>query len=567
MDKCSDFLSLLVSRGMLSEEESSQLGLQYGLDQFALINHLIKKSGYSREEMGKLWGDTIGYSHVPLETTLFEPQVIQKIPEEFARKNNIILIYQIEDTITAAVSNPIDIFLIEKVESITKCKISPIFSFPEEIQAAIQIEYITSDSIKTLSAQTASREIIREGVNITQEELKAIAGDQSVIKLTNDVILLAIKEHASDIHIEPDENCVKVRFRIDGMLQEKLTLETTLLAPLVSRLKIMANLNITEKRRPQDGHITADLPNKSIDFRFSSIPTIYGEKIVLRILGQSMSKKVPQLEEIDLSKSVYSNTKRIIKSPNGIFFVTGPTGSGKTTTLFSVLQHLNKPDVNIMTIEDPVEYRLSGINQIQINHHIGLDFAAALRSFLRQDPDVILVGEIRDVETAKIAAQAALTGHLVLATMHTNNSLQAVTRLIEIGVEPFLVAPSIIGVMAQRLVRRICKHCIEKYALTHEEINSLFACIDEDEVYFYRGKGCINCNCTGYSGRIAIHEVFVINDEVRSLIAHSAAILDIREVSYKNGYLPMRYDGIKKVLRGLTTIEEINRVTISDTES
>ncbi|MBF0397904.1 MAG: type II/IV secretion system protein, partial [Desulfobacterales bacterium] len=291
-----------------------------------------------------------------------------------------------------------------------------------------------------------------------------------------------------------------------------------------------------------------------------------GEKIVLRILGQIQKDEVPDLTELNFSKSNLNTLRKIIESPNGVFFVTGPTGSGKSTTLFSALKYLNKIDVNIMTAEDPVEYRLPRINQIQVNQSIGFNFASALRSFLRQDPDIILIGEIRDVETAKIAAQAALTGHFVLSTMHTNSALQAITRLVEIGVEPFLVAPSIIGVMAQRLVRKICKYCKESYRLTPQEIDNYFI-VDEpeiEEVLFYKGKGCSECNNIGYHGRIAIHEIFIINEKIRALISRNASVVEIENAASELNFKDMRYDGMKKVLRGMTTIDELNKIAAAD---
>ncbi len=378
-------------------------------------------------------------------------------------------------------------------------------------------------------------------------------------------MLLAVREGASDIHIEPGEEKVRVRFRIDGILQERSKLDPSLLPPIVSRLKILGDLDITERRRPQDGRINLRLRSRNIDLRFSSIPTIFGEKIVLRILSLSQGIDIPDITELTFSKSTLETVKRVLEVPHGIFFVTGPTGSGKTTTLFSMLKHLNKPGINITTIEDPIEYRLPGINQVQVNSAVDLDFSVALRTFLRQDPDVILVGEIRDLETARIACQAALTGHLVLATMHTNNAIQAVTRLMDIGVQPFIVAPSLIGVMCQRLVRKICSHCKEKYAASTEEIKKLFTW-EGKEVFFYRGKGCRYCNNTGYSGRLAIHEITFLDNEIRSLIAQAASVPEIQEAARKTGFHTMRYDGIKKMLRGLTTIEEIDRVTVAEDE-
>jgi type IV pilus assembly protein PilB len=487
------------------------------------------------------------------------------LPQRFARKHKIILIYQFGDAITAAMQDPGNSLVVEEVERITKRKISPVFAFPEEIEEAIDIQYQSTDSVIQLSDKIDLDKLMESSKEVSLEELQRIAGDEAVIEFTRSLLMLGIKERASDIHIEPGEESIRVRYRIDGVLQERLTLDKSLLAPLVSRIKVIAGVNIVEKRRPQDGRITLSLPKRSLDLRFSTVPTIYGEKIVLRILGQTQMRDVPDLRVLEFSTAVLSKLERVIDTPNGVFFVTGPTGSGKTTTLYAVLNHLNTPGINIMTIEDPVEYRLPGINQIQVNPAIDLDFASALRSFLRQDPDVILVGEIRDVESARIAAQAALTGHLVMSTMHTNNALQAVTRLIEVGVEPFLVAPSIIGVMAQRLVRRICDHCKEARTLTPQEIEELFYNWDgKREVLFYEGKGCPQCNHTGYFGRLAIHEIFIINDEVRELIAKGASILTIQECAKRYGFMNMRYDGIKKVLRGLTTIEEVDRVTVLD---
>jgi type IV pilus assembly protein PilB len=308
------------------------------------------------------------------------------------------------------------------------------------------------------------------------------------------------------------------------------------------------------------------LKNRSIDFRISTVPSIYGEKVVLRILGQKNSTSVPSLTDLNFSKYIYGRLNMIMENPNGVFFVTGPTGSGKTTTLYALLKYLNTTGVNIMTIEDPVEYRLQGLTQVQVNAGVGLGFANTLRSFLRQDPDIILIGEIRDTETAKIAAQAALTGHLVLATMHTNSAMEAVTRLLEIGVEPFLVAPSMIGVMSQRLVRKICEFCKESYELPPEDIIRYFYEWDgKTKIKFYRGKGCEKCHNSGYKGRIAIHELLSIDHSVRKMIAEGANILEVQEYTMaKGGYKTLRYDGLKKILRGLTTIEELNRVTVSE---
>lgn len=566
MNPTSVFFERLVSEKILTKEDSNRLIDKYKSDISSVWDYILHGNFCKKEVLGKLWGDSIGVSYVDLNKTLFQSQIVSKLPEQFARRNRVIPIYKMGDVVTVVAATPTDQEMLKKAETAIGSSINAVFSFPADIDDAIEIQYQTRDSINEFLDRIVDNELFKDTSKITYEELQKLSGDQSIIDLCRGLLLLGVKDRASDIHIEPAEDSVRVRYRIDGVLQERIMLEKALLPPLSSCLKVMAGLDITEKRRPQDGRINLHLSKKSIDFRLSTIPTIYGEKIVLRILGQIQTDEIPDLNVLELSKSNYTKIKRVIEIPNGVFFVTGPTGSGKTTTLFAVLNHLNTPEINIMTVEDPVEYRLSGINQIQVNPVINLDFASALRSFLRQDPDVILIGEIRDLETAKVAAQAALTGHLVLATMHTNNALQAVTRLVEIGVEPFLVAPSIIGVMAQRLTRRICIYCKERYQLSEKEIEQYFICDKATDVYFYKGKGCPECNNTGYLGRLAIQEVFIMSEEIRSLVAKGASILEIEKTAKKSGFKTMRYDGLKKVLRGLITIDELERVATVEEE-
>ncbi|MBF0318305.1 MAG: type II/IV secretion system protein [Nitrospirae bacterium] len=556
-----EFMSLLVSNGFLTGQDSESLLRKYKNDAFAVFMYLVKGAAAQKQEFCKLWGDSIRTAYVDLEKTLFQHSIIQKLPVKFARDNCMIPLYKFGDTVTVAASEPQKALVLKEAARHLGSPVSAVFSFPGDIEDAIDIHYQTSSALDEFIQKIALNTLLRGTTSITEEQLKQLSGDQAVVELTKGIILLAVQERASDIHIEPMEKLVRVRFRVDGVLIERMKLELRLVSPVMSRLKILANLDITERRRPQDGRITIPLSNRSIDLRLSTVAAIYGEKAVLRVLGQMHTKDVPDLDKLDFTAANLRELKSIVANPNGVFFVTGPTGSGKSTTLFGVLKHLNNIGVNIMTIENPVEYRLDGICQVQVNHAIDLDFASALRSFLRQDPDIILVGEIRDVETAKIASQAALTGHLVLTTMHTNNAIQAVTRLIEIGVEPFLVAPSIIGVMAQRLLRRVCPHCKEKYTALKEDVERLFITDGTKEVFFYRGKGCEHCKYTGYFGRVAIHELLLIDDEVRRLISKDASILEIEEAAKKIGYKTMHYDGIKKVLRGLTTLEEVERVT------
>lgn len=566
MTRNPEFLNLLTTRGILKQEDLHKLNLKFQGDAYAILTYLAKPSDEKKTEMGKIWGDSLGIAYVDLNKTLIQHPVVQKLPEKFARTNKVIPIYQLDNTVTVASASLLQPSVQREAERLAGSGVSTVFSYSEDIEDAIDIEYQSSDSLSDMLDKIALSPVFRGTTKITEDQLRKISGDQSVIEFTRGLLLLGVKERGSDIHVEPDEGFVRVRFRIDGVLQERMKLEASLLPPLISRLKILANLDIIERRRPQDGRITLNLSNRSVDFRFSSIPAIYGEKVVLRILGRPEKKEIRNLSDLDFSADVYAKLKKAIDSPNGIIFVTGPTGSGKTTTLYSALKYLNRPGINITTIEDPIEYRLSGINQVQVNNAINLDFASALRAFLRQDPDVILVGEVRDPETAKIASQAALTGHLVLTTMHTNNAVQAITRLVEIGVDRSLIAPSILGVMAQRLVRRICTNCREKYELSEDEANSFFMRDGESPVYFFRGKGCDQCNNTGYSGRIAIYEIFLVNSRIRDLISRGASNIDVFEAAKDDGFRSLRYDGIKKVLRGLTTIDEINRVTVTEDE-
>lgn len=440
--------------------------------------------------------------------------------------------------------------------------VSVVFSPPGDILDAIEVEYATLGVIDELKAQIDLERLMVDEAEADPERLARMADDRDVVALTRQILLNALKKRASDIHIEPAEHIVRVRLRIDGELQDWNHFDRKMYSALVSRLKLMAGCDITERRLPQDGRIALSLATHSVDLRFSSVPVMNGEKLTLRVLGSMERQSVPDLEELNLSAANLEELKRIIGTPNGVFFVTGPTGSGKTTTLYLVLKSVNRPGVNVMTVEDPVEYRLPGINQTQVNTAVDLTFAKALRAFLRQDPNVILVGEVRDMETAKIASQAALTGHLVMSTMHTNNALQAVTRLVEIGVEPFLVAPSIIGVSAQRLVRRLCTACREEHPMSPDRVKRYFGDIGNRTVELWRGHGCANCNGTGFVGRVAIHEIFLLTESVRRLIAQNASILDIETLAREHGFKPMLYDGLKKAMRGLTTIEEVEQACV-----
>lgn len=580
-----EFYKIAFQNKLISKEKAEAYYKEFKQDLLPAIKKLLQQDKVPKSILGKVIGDELKLSYVDMEKTLVEKNAVKLIPENVARKFCVIPLYIIggesQGGVVIASSNPKNQPMLDDIQRICNRKIEPVFSFPDEIMDAIEIEYRSSENVDLLSTkvgdllkkienakrmglstQGASSNV--ENSQVSMKELRAISGDNAVIELTRTILLMAAKEKASDIHIEPTERNIRVRFRIDGILQNKFELDKELLQPLVSRLKILASLDITEKRKPQDGRVSLKLTAQSIDYRFSSMPSIYGEKIVLRVLGQLEKKKLPDLTELNFAKTELKKIKNTVISPNGIFLVTGPTGSGKSTTLYSIMNFLNNPEINIMTIEDPVEYRLDGVNQCQVNASIDLSFAVGLRSFLRQDPDIILVGEIRDSETAKIAMEAALTGHLVFATMHTNSAIESITRLIEIGIEPYLVAPSLVGILAQRLVRKICTGCKERYLVEKHLRDELFYYKTEQDLFFFKGKGCPNCNYTGYSGRIALHEVFIVNNEIRQLIAKNEPVIQVHECAKKHEFRTLRYDGLLKVLRGLTTLAEVDRVTKED---
>ena len=438
--------------------------------------------------------------------------------------------------------------------------ISPVFSLPCEIEDAISIQYSTEKTL-TDSLAELEKDNLFSHPEMASDRLVLIAESESLIKVLDEIIDFALRERATDIHIEPQETQSRIRFRVDGMMREVLTFSRKLQRTLITRLKILCSLNIAETRFPQDGRFSLTIGTNKANFRFSCIPTTFGEKAVIRVLASTGKKSMMTLDKMLISQPILKAFKRLVQNPNGILFVTGPTGSGKTTTLYAALNEINDPTVNISTIEDPVEIQLHGVTQSQVNAHIDLKFSNLLRSLLRQDPDVILIGEIRDLETAKIATEAALTGHLVLATLHTNTAAQAIVRLMEIGVEPYMVAPSVIGVLAQRLAARICDKCKEAYYPPREVLLKYFEEEGLTEVPFYRGRGCPHCRRTGYRGRVAFHELVLITEEIRQLISEGKSAQEITRAAGKVGYKTLRYDGFRKVLLGLTTIEEIEQNT------
>lgn len=542
--------------------EVYDLALQYGDEgTLELIEYLIDEGISPKRVACRIWSDRIKYAYVDPVSTIISNEAIASIPIEIARKGNVMPLYEIEGALTVAMPDPSNAPLLKRLAAITNKQISPVFCLTREVQDAIELHYSTEKSVQELIEQFERS----HGAILSQlkpDELQDLSNSESVTSLCDSVLYLAIKERASDIHIEPSEHLSSIRFRIDGRLQSLFKVNPALHPAISSRIKILCDLNIAETRFPQDGRFSIPLGNSNVNFRVSVLPTIYGEKLVLRILALTGKKDFKSLDEMLISQTILDPLKRIIRSPNGMIFVTGPTGSGKSTTLYAALQEINSPETNICTIEDPVETRMDGIIQTQVNEHIDLKFSTVLRSLLRQDPDVMLVGEIRDLETAKIATEAALTGHLVLSTLHTNSAVQAVVRLVEIGIEPYMVAPSILAVLSQRLAARICENCKRAYTPSLETLEQYFHDAHEVEApMFYRGRGCGHCRETGYFGRIAFHEMVLVSDEMRSLISRSAPEEEIARAARKMGYRPLRYDGLKKVLLGFTTVEELEAHT------
>jgi type IV pilus assembly protein PilB len=541
------------------KDEVDGLAKQYGLTT-ALLQEIIERKFATKEDACRLWADTLGVAHVDPFASVITDEAIEKIPVEIAKKARAIGLYVFNGVLTAAMATPDDAELVKRISQIAQMPVSPVFALPHDVDDAIVISYSSDKSLEE-SLNELERSRLFTDPDLAADKIAQLAGADSLIEIVDEIIHFALRERATDIHIEPQENISRVRFRVDGMLREVITYSRKLHRAIISRLKILCSLNISEARFPQDGRFSMPIGSLTANFRFSCIPSAYGEKAVLRVLAMTGRKTMLTLDKMMVSQTILAPFKQLVQNPNGIIFVTGPTGSGKTTTLYAALHEINKPNLNISTIEDPVEIQLDGVTQTQVNAHIDLKFSTILRALLRQDPDAILVGEIRDLETAKIATEAALTGHIVFATLHTNTAAQAIVRLMEIGVEAYMVAPSVIGVLAQRLVARICESCKEPYYPSHDVLRKYFKEEGLTDVPFYRGRGCPACRGTGYKGRIAFHELVLITEEIRTLISEGRSAQEITRAAAKVGYKPLRYDGLKKVLLGLTTIDEIEQNT------
>ena len=561
MITCDELVSRLASLQLMSDAELSYLCRQRSDNWVGMLDELQLRHPEHKDAIGQIWADSFRVAYVDIEKTLTDPSVVGRLDFDYCLKEEVMAFCEFEGVVTLAMSHLENSFVENQVRDQLKTEVSVVFAFPSQIADMIEMTYQSQDRLKGLIAQSSIHELSGKGGLLSVDQMLKLAGSEYIVQFVRGLILLALSERASDIHIEPADEGVRIRFRIDGALQDRFLLDAAVAAPVISRLKIMADLDIADHRMPQDGHIEISLRQDRLDIRFSSVPSVYGEKIVLRLLGRSKVRSVPDFDQLFFSASVYRDLRRVERAPNGIFLVTGPTGCGKTTTLYALLKRIIRPDVNVLTVEDPVEYRLKGATQVQINPKTGLDFSHVLRAFLRQDPDVILVGEIRDAESGRIATQAALTGHLVLATLHSNCALQSMTRLIDIGVEPYLVAPSLIAVMSQRLVRQICSSCRTAYAAPAEVADACFTNCEGEDVRFWKGEGCERCGHTGYLGRLAVHELFVVNQECRELISRNTSQAEIQAAAKRAGFRTMWYDGLKKALRGLTTLEQLESIS------
>ncbi|WP_144461910.1 GspE/PulE family protein [Siminovitchia fortis] len=539
---------LLVESGLITEQQL-ETTLRRKSPEEKLGDALLQEGHITEQQLAETLERQLGIPRINLYQYPMDPEVIQLIPRDLAKRHQVMPIRKENHKLFVAMADPMDYFAIEELRMATGYQIIPALATKEELQRTISKHYDLQESLdEALSGYTVEETLDETG--ITDE-------DSPVVRLVNQIINHAVTQRASDIHFDPMETELKVRYRIDGILRTERSLPKHMQNVIIARIKIMGNLNITESRVPQDGRIKMNVNFKPVDIRLSTLPSVYGEKIVMRILD--LSNALGDLENLGFAEDNLHKFIDMIEKPNGIVLITGPTGSGKSSTLYAALNRLNSEEVNIITIEDPVEYQLDGVNQVQVNEDIGMTFASGLRSILRQDPDIIMIGEIRDLETAQISIRSSLTGHLVLSTLHTNSSVAALTRLIDMGIEPFLISSSLTGVVAQRLVRRVCRDCSEVLPPTERE-KEIFQANGLEINYIHKGRGCPSCTMTGYRGRIAIHEVLTLDNRIRELIMNAESAFKIRQYVQESGMKFLLADGLLKVAEGLTTTEEVLRV-------
>jgi len=555
-------LDTLQGVGKITYEQARQARELADAEGADILAALTKLGAASEPEVLKILANQFGMEVVDLRTIEIPQDVVDMVPGDIARRYEVVPVSEHEGTLTVAIANPLDMETLDSLRYVLKANVEAVVATRKDIRSAIDQHYSQGGNVQTMLTEftQGSVDVTTSGLDI-DEEITADT-DAPIIKLVSLIILEAYRSRASDIHLEPMEKRFRVRYRVDGVLREVDSPPKRLQAAMITRVKIMANMKIAEKRVPQDGRIEINVMGKDLDLRVSTVPTTHGESVVMRILDKSsMMLGLPELGFFSDDQATF---ERLLALPDGILLVTGPTGSGKTTTLYACLNFLNQPDRKIITVEDPVEYQLPGINQVHVMSDIGLTFTAALRSILRQAPNIIMIGEIRDLETANIAINASLTGHLVFSTLHTNDAPSAITRLVDMGVKPFLVASSLRGIMAQRLVRRVCPHCRTEHQPTEAEIRLLGqAAAQMASTTLYQGQGCEECT-NGYRGRRGIYEVLVVNDEVRDLVFQQVDSAVIRAKARALGMRTLREDGLRKAVAGITTIEEVLRVTMGD---
>ncbi len=555
---------VLYSDHLLTKEQFDEIRVKSASEGIS-DEEIIKKGKYvSDEKFAEAKAKLLGIPFIVLDTISFSPQAISFLSRAVAERFSIIpFLYDDQTkTLSMAMANPVDLDAISFVKQKTGLEIKSFAAAPIEVQRAIDQQYRQELVGEVGQAIKETEEFSKPRV-VESTDINKIIKEAPIAKIVSTILEYAVNSRASDVHIEPQEDRVRVRYRIDGILYDRLSLPKTVQDAVISRIKILSEMKIDEHRTPQDGRFNFKVDEKEVDLRISVLPTVFGEKIVMRLLRKSGG--LPTLNELGLTGGTLKSLESAILRPHGIIIVCGPTGSGKTTTLYSILSRLNTTRVNIMTLEDPVEYQIAGINQVQINPAVGLTFASGLRSFLRQDPNIILVGEIRDGETADLAIQAALTGHLVLSTLHTSNASGALPRLIDLGAESFLLASTMNGILGQRIVRKICSHCKQSYSPPAQIIDEMKSVLGNlfpatNEVKLYKGKGCEHCGNSGYQGRVGIFETLSVNEKVSSLVLEKADSGTIEKEAVSQGMITMKQDGYIKALQGLTTIEEVLRV-------
>ena len=560
-------LEVLQEEGLVTAAVIEKIRGELAGDGTTVVDVLVKQGKLTEADVLRAVASRFGMEMISLADPDVRPDVIATVPLDTARRYGIVPIYKHDNTLTVAIGDPLDVDTLDSLRYVLKTNVEGVVALPAEIKAALDryypVESVMENMLNQITDDTVG--MVAGGGEALSEESDITESDVPIIKLVSLIMYEAYRNRASDIHLEPMEKRFRVRYRIDGVLHEVESPPKRLQSAILSRVKIMANMKIAEKRVPQDGRIEVNIRGRELDLRVSSVPSAHGEAIVMRILDkQTLALGLPKLGFFSDDQETF---ERMIGMSDGIILVTGPTGSGKTTTLYACLNYINRPDRKIITVEDPVKYQLSGINQVHVKEDIGLTFAVALRAILRQAPNIVMIGEIRDLETARIATEASLTGHLVFRTLHTNAAPSAITRLLDIGIKPFLVASSVRGVMAQRLCRCICPNCKEPHQPTAVELRMLGPVAEQlAQVQLYKGRGCNTCALTGYYGRSGIFELFAVDEELQRMIFDRLSVNELRNRARQLGMRTLREDCLRKVIAGVTTLEEVLRVTMADIE-